>query len=48
MQKAHRDISDIQSLCAATGNRLPPFQGKDLSGKLCNQKKLENEIKKTQ
>jgi hypothetical protein len=48
LRKAHRDVSDIQSLCAANENHLPAFQGKDLSDKLCNQAKLQKELKKTQ
>ncbi len=48
LRKLHRDVSDMQSLCAAYENHLPPFQGQDLSDKLCNQAKLQKELKKSQ
>jgi len=48
LRKAHRDVFDIQSLCAANQNQLPAFQGKDLSDKLCNQSKLQKEFQRTQ
>ena len=48
IRKSHRDVADIQKLCEANGNHLPPFQGKDLSDKLCNQAKLETELKKSE
>ncbi len=46
--QAMRDIKNIQDLCQNYGNKLPLYQGKDLSGELCDERKLNHELLKNQ
>jgi hypothetical protein len=44
--KSRRDLQQVKALCAEYNNRLPPFKGKDISSQLCNQARLDKELKK--
>jgi hypothetical protein len=45
--RAARNVQQIMKLCSAYGNKLPPFQGQDISAEVCNSAKLQEELKKT-
>jgi hypothetical protein len=47
-EKLARDASLIQRLCKHYNNQLPPFQGRDISSQVCNQKKLGKLVRTAQ
>jgi hypothetical protein len=42
--QATRNIRDIQALCRAYNNRLPLYQGRDISPELCNERRLTKQL----
>jgi hypothetical protein len=46
--KSAHDVSYILELCKADHDKLPLYRGQDISAQLCNQKKLDQQLKKDQ
>jgi hypothetical protein len=46
--KSEHDVNYILELCKAYQNKLPPYQGQDISAQLCDQKKLNQQLQKDQ
>jgi len=42
--QATRNIKNVQALCQAYNNHLPPYQGRELSPELCNEGKLKKQL----
>jgi hypothetical protein len=46
--KSEHDVNYILELCSAYQNKLPPYQGQDISVQLCDQKRLNKQLQKDQ
>jgi hypothetical protein len=47
-QRALKNTQDVQAICQAQNNQLPPYRGQDISAQLCDQKEIQKQLKANQ